>query len=86
MIDRSIIGGIDRLPASLERDLLPALAATGALKRIVSSISASPMTVQAPRSRCKMRRPAVFYDRNGVLNHDSDYIFEPRAEMDRRRA
>ena len=32
VIDRSIIGGIDRLPASLEQDLLPALAATGALK------------------------------------------------------
>ena len=32
VIDRSIIDGIDRLPASLEQDVLPALAASGALK------------------------------------------------------
>ena len=32
VIDRSIIAGIDRLPASLEQDILPALAANGALK------------------------------------------------------
>jgi NDP-sugar pyrophosphorylase family protein len=31
-IDRSIIDGIDSLPASLEHDILPALAASGALK------------------------------------------------------
>jgi NDP-sugar pyrophosphorylase family protein len=32
VIDRSVIDGIDRLPASLEQDILPALAASGALK------------------------------------------------------
>ncbi len=31
VIDRSIIAGIDRLPASLEQDIFPALAASGAM-------------------------------------------------------
>ena len=54
VIDRSIVAGIDRLPASLEQDIFPSLAAKGAmgehgLSRLSSSTSASPMIT---RCRC----------------------------------
>ncbi len=44
----------------------------------ISSTSASPMTSRAPIANCgrPVRRPPVFFDRDGVLNHDSDATFE----------
>lgn len=79
-LDAGIVDWIHARPCSLERDVLPRLAATGRLEGRVFDGYFIDIGIPSDFTRAqtevpaRFRKPAVFFDRDGVINVDKGYV------------
>ncbi|MEQ1719203.1 MAG: HAD-IIIA family hydrolase [Hyphomicrobium sp.] len=80
IIDAAVVDRITKVPCSIENEIYPVLCAEGLLKGVVQSgyfvdigIPETYARAQSELPQTQMK-PAVFFDRDGVLNEDIGYL------------
>jgi NDP-sugar pyrophosphorylase family protein len=83
VLDRAILDEIQQLPCSIERDIFPKLAARGLLFGMPARGYFIDIGIPADLVRAQtelpmhLTRPAIFFERDGVLNEDPGYLHNP---------